>query len=169
MTKPRQKTLSLAKRLFFNREWTRSDANETEHSFSLREKVAVGRMRVSGEFQGKAKGEGRVPPRPKNHRTRSPSPRPSPAGRGSRSIRGSVVECGSLHRFFLEVFSFKFSVLSSSKPCPSCSSMFPFLQSLIRPRKAAGTAALQDAPATCLLYTSPSPRDGLLARMPSSA
>ena len=24
-------------------------------------------------------------------------------------------------------------------------------------------------PATCLLYTSPSPRDGLLSRMPSSA
>jgi hypothetical protein len=46
MTEPRQKISSLAKRLFFNREWTRSDANETEHSFSLREKVAAGRMRV---------------------------------------------------------------------------------------------------------------------------
>ena len=32
-------------------------------------------------------------------------------------------------------------------------------------------AALQMArnPMTCLLYTSPSPRDGLLSRMPSSA
>ena len=27
----------------------------------------------------------------------------------------------------------------------------------------------KDAPQTCLLYTSPSPRDGLLSRMPSSA
>ena len=27
----------------------------------------------------------------------------------------------------------------------------------------------RDEPATCLLYTSPSPRDGLLSRMPSSA
>ena len=26
-----------------------------------------------------------------------------------------------------------------------------------------------EAPTTCLLYTSPSPRDGLLSRMPSSA
>ena len=68
----------------------------------------------------------------------------SPAGRGRCSVRGSVGECGSLHRFFLEVFSFKLSVFSSSKPCPS---MFPFLQPLIRPRKAAGTAALQGAPA----------------------
>jgi len=73
-------------------------------SFSLREKVAAGRMRVSGEWQ--------VPPRPKNHRTLSPSP----AGRGSRSIRASVVECCSPHRF-------------GTLP------------------KAAGTAALQDAPA----------------------
>ena len=37
---------TLAKRLFFNREWTPSNANEAEHSFSLREKVAAGRMRV---------------------------------------------------------------------------------------------------------------------------
>ena len=28
---------------------------------------------------------------------------------------------------------------------------------------------IEDAPAACLLYTSPSPRDGLLSRMPSSA
>ena len=28
---------------------------------------------------------------------------------------------------------------------------------------------LQDFGVTCLLYTSPSPRDGLLSRMPSSA
>ena len=28
---------------------------------------------------------------------------------------------------------------------------------------------LQEHPETCLLYTSPSPRDGLLSRMPSSA
>ena len=35
----------------------------------------------------------------------------------------------------------------------------------------AGTFALFQAvmPMTCLLYTSPSPRDGLLSRMPSSA
>ena len=33
--------------------------------------------------------------------------------------------------------------------------------------KAAKIAAV--APITCLLYTSPSPRDGLLSRMPSSA
>jgi hypothetical protein len=43
---PLLRGFGLAKRLFFNREWTRSDANETEHSFSLREKVATGRMRV---------------------------------------------------------------------------------------------------------------------------
>ena len=30
-------------------------------------------------------------------------------------------------------------------------------------------AAKPKAPNTCLLYTSPSPRDGLLSRMPSSA
>ena len=29
--------------------------------------------------------------------------------------------------------------------------------------------ALNDSPVPCLLYTSPSPRDGLLSRMPSSA
>ena len=28
---------------------------------------------------------------------------------------------------------------------------------------------ISDDPASCLLYTSPSPRDGLLSRMPSSA
>ena len=32
-----------------------------------------------------------------------------------------------------------------------------------------GIAPLPYAPNTCLLYTSPSPRDGLLPRMPSSA
>ena len=32
-----------------------------------------------------------------------------------------------------------------------------------------GTVAGVDALFTCLLYTSPSPRDGLLSRMPSSA
>ena len=37
----------LAKRMFFNREWTRSNANVAEHSFSLREKVAAGRMMVN--------------------------------------------------------------------------------------------------------------------------
>ena len=31
------------------------------------------------------------------------------------------------------------------------------------------TAGLEKAKAGCLLYTSPSPRDGLLSRMPSSA
>ena len=30
-------------------------------------------------------------------------------------------------------------------------------------------AAIEDGTLTCLLYTSPSPRDGLLSRMPSSA
>ena len=34
---------------------------------------------------------------------------------------------------------------------------------------AAGGGTDLDASATCLLYTSPSPRDGLLSRMPSSA
>ena len=37
-----------------------------------------------------------------------------------------------------------------------------------RSQKTAAAAALA-APTPCLLYTSPSPRDGLLARMPSSA
>ena len=32
-----------------------------------------------------------------------------------------------------------------------------------------GTIAATDQPTSCLLYTSPSPRDGLLSRMPSSA
>ena len=32
-----------------------------------------------------------------------------------------------------------------------------------------GSVLFRDAPYTCLLYTSPSPRDGLLSRMPSSA
>ena len=31
------------------------------------------------------------------------------------------------------------------------------------------SAKIDGAPAICLLYTSPSPRDGLLSRMPSSA
>ena len=38
----------------------------------------------------------------------------------------------------------------------------------IRARKP-GILAGMDAAAYCLLYTSPSPRDGLLSRMPSSA
>ena len=33
----------------------------------------------------------------------------------------------------------------------------------------AALAKVMANPATCLLYTSPSPRDGLLSRMPSSA
>ena len=33
----------------------------------------------------------------------------------------------------------------------------------------AAAAQREDRPGTCLLYTSPSPRDGLLSRMPSSA
>ena len=32
---PLLRGFGLAKRLFFNREWKRSDANETEHSFSV--------------------------------------------------------------------------------------------------------------------------------------
>jgi len=32
-----------------------------------------------------------------------------------------------------------------------------------------GESVMIKKPATCLLYTSPSPRDGLLSRMPSSA
>ena len=97
MNRSRPQRLSLVKRLFFNREWTRMDANETKHSFSLREKEAEGRMRVSGnlpvfsfKFQETAAREGRVPPRPKNHETHSPSPLSSPAGRGCRGVRGSV-------------------------------------------------------------------------------
>ena len=31
------------------------------------------------------------------------------------------------------------------------------------------TALIYDSPITCLLYTSPSPRDGQISRMPSSA
>src|SRR5665647_3804823 len=31
------------------------------------------------------------------------------------------------------------------------------------------SSILREKPTTCLLYTSPSPRDGLLSRMPSSA
>ena len=36
-------------------------------------------------------------------------------------------------------------------------------------KSALGNAEHQQAPGVCLLYTSPSPRDGLLSRMPSSA
>ena len=32
-----------------------------------------------------------------------------------------------------------------------------------------GSAVIENGTLTCLLYTSPSPRDGLLSRMPSSA
>ena len=35
--------------------------------------------------------------------------------------------------------------------------------------QACGLAAIAGFPKPCLLYTSPSPRDGLLSRMPSSA
>ncbi|MFQ3167653.1 MAG: hypothetical protein ACI8QI_000184 [Limisphaerales bacterium] len=40
----------LGQALVFNREWTRSNAKGAEHSFSLREKVAAGRMRVNGRM-----------------------------------------------------------------------------------------------------------------------
>ena len=36
-------------------------------------------------------------------------------------------------------------------------------------RKPGAPAPAASAPQACLLYTSPSPRDGLLSRMPSSA
>ena len=36
-------------------------------------------------------------------------------------------------------------------------------------KKKASPKKAETAPKTCLLYTSPSPRDGLLSRMPSSA
>ncbi len=70
---------ALGQALVFNHEWTRRNANEAEHSFSLREKVAGGRMRVKtlGCFFAKA--------------TFSPSPQPSPAGRGRLSKRTRLV------------------------------------------------------------------------------
>ena len=39
----------------------------------------------------------------------------------------------------------------------------------ISPRALGETATARAERGTCLLYTSPSPRDGLLSRMPSSA
>ena len=36
-------------------------------------------------------------------------------------------------------------------------------------KKTDGVQSLADQVGSCLLYTSPSPRDGLLSRMPSSA
>ena len=47
-----------------------------------------------------------------------------------------------------------------------------YIQALGRAYEAEESPAAKDAIAqilTCLLYTSPSPRDGLLSRMPSSA
>ena len=45
----------------------------------------------------------------------------------------------------------------------------PVDTSKFAPQVAAQDALQTPAPNTCLLYTSPSPRDGLLSRMPSSA
>ena len=45
---------------------------------------------------------------------------------------------------------------------------YPFEKEKVAPR-ARGVIALDQEACTCLLYTSPSPRDGLLSRMPSSA
>ena len=42
-------------------------------------------------------------------------------------------------------------------------------QAKTRVAKAEAEAIVMQKKATCLLYTSPSPRDGLLSRMPSSA
>ena len=39
----------------------------------------------------------------------------------------------------------------------------------VEPEAVTDEAALADGAEVCLLYTSPSPRDGLLSRMPSSA
>ena len=42
-------------------------------------------------------------------------------------------------------------------------------QNYVRAESAAGPSRSEKIKQTCLLYTSPSPRDGLLSRMPSSA
>ena len=47
--------------------------------------------------------------------------------------------------------------------------LMPRLQSAYRRRHSTETALLRVLSDICLLYTSPSPRDGLLSRMPSSA
>ena len=51
-------------------------------------------------------------------------------------------------------------VLRESEKSKMCSTIFFLLSQVM---------LLSDAPIPCLLYTSPSPRDGLLSRMPSSA
>ena len=43
------------------------------------------------------------------------------------------------------------------------------LLQILLPPSMAGNVMAASAEETCLLYTSPSPRDGLLSRMPSSA
>ena len=50
--------------------------------------------------------------------------------------------------------------------------MYDFIASLLRTEptdELIAQVALLQGDKTCLLYTSPSPRDGLLSRMPSSA
>ena len=60
--------------------------------------------------------------------------------------------------------------LSRIKPSPTNAAQGKFLEMKAAGKDVIGLAAGEpDFPTPCLLYTSPSPRDGLLSRMPSSA
>ena len=51
--------------------------------------------------------------------------------------------------------------------CPHCYALEPYLNKWLKNKPE--FVEFVRLPAICLLYTSPSPRDGLLSRMPSSA
>ena len=74
-------------------------------------------------------------------------------------IGGGVVGCSIL--FHLAKFGLKYCILLERKELTSGSSW----------HAAGNVHVISNDPniSSCLLYTSPSPRDGLLSRMPSSA
>ena len=83
-----------------------------------------------------------------------------------------------INKFLAALTIISFACLTSSKAdTPDCfekvnRAVFSFnmkLDKIIFKPVAKGYSYLPDGVESCLLYTSPSPRDGLLSRMPSSA